>query len=210
MRKLQRATAHPCVLQISLCPPALVEVSLTHSLTHGMWIRRVSVLFSKWQETRNCCSYPVNPRGYTRYYVHMHTPPILNLVPASHLVRTWSSYAICPPVLALIHPTNTPITLIKPRVQQKKKKKMHSAHTDTHNPHNGTHLCRGWPERSVCRWRWKTQLHNWNRLQTLQKTWRGFILRGVKLWFYVARLWSHPPHAPHANPLQNHLSTSSQ
>lgn len=198
-------------LRIFLCPSTLGEVSLTHSLTHCVWICRVSVLFSKWQERRNCCSYPLNPRAYTHYYVHTHTPPILNLVPASHLVRTWSSYAICPPILALIHPTNTPITLIKPRVQQKKikekERKKCTVHTQTHTPSTMRPTCAGveWlsaglVQRSLRRWGWNTWLHNWNRLQTLQKTWRAFILRGWKLWFYVARLWSHPPTPPPSKP----------
>lgn len=51
-------------------------------------------------------------RAQTRYYIHMTNPPIQTLAPANHLVRTWSSYAICPLGLTLIYQINTPITLI--------------------------------------------------------------------------------------------------
>lgn len=51
-------------------------------------------------------------RAQTHYYIHMTNPPIQTLVPANHLVRTWSSYAICPLGLTLIYQINAPITLI--------------------------------------------------------------------------------------------------
>lgn len=51
-------------------------------------------------------------RAQTCYYIHMTNPPIQSLVPANHLVRTWSSYAICPLGLTLIYQINAPITLI--------------------------------------------------------------------------------------------------
>lgn len=204
MRKLQRATAHPCVSQILLCPPPLGEVSLTHCV----WICRVSVLLSKWQERRNCYSYPLNPRGYTHYYVHMHTPPILNLVPASHLVRTWSSYAICPPVLALIHPTNTPITLIKPRVQQKKKNAQ-CTHRHAHPPQwdppvQGLGWTCGEVSVSVTMTNSDAQLVAFTNiakhLTSLHTAWRKTVI----LCCEVVESPLPPP------PLQNHLSTSSQ
>lgn len=130
-RKSVNATNHFYVPQIYL-----VQWSLHEAYSLCVYMCRVLVYASKWGHRRKCYSYPLNPPEHTHDYVHTHTPPIQTRVPASHLVRTWSSYEICPPGLALIHQTNTPITLIMPRVQQKTEQ-----HTHTH--HNGTHLCRG-------------------------------------------------------------------
>lgn len=124
--------------QILLNHMYVPQVFLYRWFVHGAHSRSVcicvvSIYVSKWAVTRNCYSYPLNPTAHTHTHTdwdtrmqYIHTPPIQALVPASHLVRTWSSYAICPPRLALIHQTNTPITLIMPTVQPKSKQHAHT------------------------------------------------------------------------------------
>lgn len=154
-----------------------------HSLC--VYMRRVSIYVSKWAVTINCYSYPLNP-PHTHTHIHIQILPILALVPASHLVRTWSSYAICPPRLALIHKTNTPITLIMPTVQQKSKQ-----HTHTHTTMGPT--CAGvepLPDSLVKRGQYvvETEIRSSAIRCIYKRSKLAFILWGGKLWLYVARL----------------------
>lgn len=130
-------------------------------------------------------------RNDTQMNMRIHILPVNAPMPASHLVKTWSSYAICPPSLALIHHANTPITLILPTAQEKTKQ------------------CAGITMGSTCAGRgtvaWQLVAEVWSA--RMENAWLSFLhTHGNMLqnfsWFYtwMQKPYNVPAHCPAKNP----------